>query len=313
MPTKKELPKNPSLELQQELLIHPERNLTGYVPFEDAATHAFVANATTWSRVNAWWLADASWIAYTHEATTVRDVLRSRAGMDDCELVAAGGTQCYVAHRDSFAIVTFRGTQPDDWNDLFNIARFVPKRWDVGRVHEGFADALEVVWKPLENRLNQLNDRRVWFTGHSLGGALASLAAFRRGSQSAGLYTFGSPRVGNGEFAAALDGRLSDKSIRYVNDHDAVTHVPPERFAFPHGRYTHLNHLRWINKDGQVSTTEPTLRHFVDDVFGDSRALLDIINLTQRGIPITLPDALIDHTPLFYALHTWNDFAVNGA
>jgi len=315
MPNKKELPKNPSFELQRDLLIHPESNPTAYVAFEQALAHKFVPDATTWSRVNAWWLADASWIAYTHDAAAVRDVFRSRAGMDSCELIAGTGTECYLAQRSSFAIVTFRGTQPDDWNDLFNIARFGTTAWDVGRVHEGFADALEAIWEPLEKALNGLQDRRVWFTGHSLGGALATFAAFRRRNRLAGVYTFGSPRVGNGEFAAQLDAALVNKSFRYVNDHDAVTHMPPKPFAFPHGGYTHISELRSINKDGQVSTTEPTVSHFALDVFGDPGVgvLLDIINLLHQGHRITLPDTLTDHTPLYYALHTWNDFAVNGA
>ena len=299
MPNKKELPKNPSFELQRDLLIRPDSNPTGYTPFEDAAAHTFVPTATTWSRVNAWWLADASWIAYNHDAKAVRDVFRSRAGMESCQLIDGGGTQCYLAHRDSFAIVTFRGTQPDEWNDLFDIVRFGTKTWDAGRVHEGFADALDVIWGPLEKALNDLEDRHVWFTGHSLGGALAALAAFRRRDWVAGLYTFGCPRIGNGAFAALLDGAFMEKSIRYVNDHDAVTHMPPEPFAFPHGRYTHISHLRSINKDGQVGTTEPTVGHFALDVFGDTRFLLDIVNLVQQDVRITLPDTLVDHTPLY--------------
>lgn len=313
MPAKKELPKNPSLDLQRDLLFRPESNPTHYVAFEDAATHAFVPNANTWSRVNAWWLADAAWIAYARDAAEVHDVFRSRARMDSCELFASGGTDCYLARCSSFAIVAFRGTQPNDWQDLFSDVLLKAVPWDVGRVHQGFGKALERVWKPLEAALNQLTDRPVWFTGHSLGAALACLAAFRRGTHAAGVYTFGSPRVGNGVFGGNFDSLFVGRSVRYANDHDVVTHVPSEILAFPYGRYTHLNELRWINKDGQVGTTEPTVKHFVQDIFGSSRTLLDIVNLSQQDIQIALPDALVDHTPLYYALHTWNDFAMNGA
>jgi len=312
MPTRKELPRNPSFELQQELLTRPERNPTHYVAFEDAATHRFVPNATTWSRVNAWWLADAAWIAYNPDANGVRDVFRSRAQMDTCEAFAGSGTECYLAQCPSFAIVTFRGTQPNDWQDLFSDVLLKAVPWDVGHVHQGFGKALEPVWKPLEAALDKLTDRPVWFTGHSLGGALATLAAYRRGSHAAGVYTFGSPRVGNGIFAGHFDSLFVERSTRYVNDHDVVTHVPSEGVAFPRGRYTHVSNLRWINKDGQVGTSEPTVKHFIQDVFGTSRVFLDIINLMQQNVRITPPDALADHTPLYYALHTWNDYAVNG-
>jgi triacylglycerol lipase len=313
MQTKKELPTNPSFELQRDLLIHPESNPTNYVAFEDAATHRFVPGATTWSRVNAWWLADSAWIAYDHDAHAVRDVFLSRAQMESCEAFVGGGTECYLAACAGFAIVTFRGTQPDAWQDVFSDVLLKARPWDVGHVHQGFGKALEPIWTPLEAALNQMKDRPVWFTGHSLGGALATLAAFRRREHQGGVYTFGSPRVGNGIFAGTFDSRFVERSIRYVNDHDVVTHVPSEGVAFPHGRYTHVNYLRWINKDGHVGTTEPTVKHFVQDVFGSSRMFLDIINLTRQDIRITLPDALIDHTPLYYALHTWNDFAVNGS
>jgi len=312
MLTKKALPKNPSFELRRDLLLHPESNPTKYVAFEDAATHRFVPDATSWSRVNAWWLADAAWIAYSHDANAVRGVFRSRAQMDSCEVFASSGTECYLAQCASFAIVTFRGTQPEAWEDLFSDVLLKAVPWDVGHVHQGFGKALEPVWKPLEAALNNLADRPVWFTGHSLGGALATLAAFRRSSRAAGVCTFGSPRVGNGVFAGHFDSQFVERSTRYVNDHDVVTHVPSQVLAFPHGSYAHVNHLRWINKDGQVGSSEPTVKHFMQDVFGSSRVMLDIVNLSQQNVQITWPDALADHTPLYYALHTWNDFAVNG-
>ena len=62
-----------------------------------------------------------------------------------------------------------------------------------------------------------------------------------------------------------------------------------------------------------MGTGEPTVKHFIQDVFGSSRVMLDIVNLSQQNIQITWPDALVDHTPLYYALHTWNDFAANGS
>jgi len=312
MPTKKELPNDLSFEFQRDLLIRPERNPTNYVAFEDAAIHKFAPGATTWSRVNAWWLADSAWIAYDHDANAVRDAFLTRAEMDSCERFAGGGTDCYLATCARFAIVTFRGTQPDEWEDIFSDVLLKAAPWDVGHVHQGFGKALERVWKPLEAALNQLTDRPVWFTGHSLGAALATLAAFRRGTHAAGVYTFGSPRVGNGVFAGNFDGLFQERSVRYVHDHDVVTHVPSEIVAFPRGRYTHVTDLRWINRDGQVGTSEPTVKHFIQDVFGNARMFLDIVNLMQQNVRITLPDALVDHSPLYYALHTWNDFAVNG-
>ena len=90
MPKRKDVPKNLTFEVQRDLLLNPERNPTGYVPFEGADAHPFAPAADSWSRVNAWWLADASWITYSHDADAVREVFCERAGLKACELIARG-------------------------------------------------------------------------------------------------------------------------------------------------------------------------------------------------------------------------------
>lgn len=307
-------PQNPSLDLQRGLLLRPESNPTRYQPFENADRFPFEPHATEWSRVNAWWLAEAAWLAYWHNEADVRRVFQQQAGLPTCELIAAGGTECYVGRSDSFAIVAFRGTQPDDWVDIFDDARYLPVPWDAGHVHLGFAEAFERVRERLDNLLGALpSGCRVWCTGHSLGAALATLAAYRYRQHVRGVYTFGSPRVGNDVFARSFGAAFERCSIRYENDHDVVTRVPPEPFALPHGLYTHVGQVRSIDQDGQVGTTPRTLEHFVRDVFGRTNVLLDLVELDrQRTVQIALPDALTDHTPLYYVLHCWNDFALHG-
>jgi len=312
MPQKKPLPVDPTLAVQLDLLLHPEHNTTGYAAFEDAMAHPFTPEATTWSRVNAWWLADASWLAYSHDNAEVKRILAVRAGLTSCTFIAGGGTSGYIAHNNDLAIVAFRGTQPDDWHDLFDLAGLLPERWDVGLVHHGFADALTNVWSQLHAELSALPSTcRIWLTGHSLGAALASLTAVRIGSRASGVYTYGAPRVGDSVFATHFNQAFQETSIRYVNDHDVVTHVPPEHVV-PFMRYTHTDHLRWIDQNGQVGTAHPTVEHFVLHLFGKMEALLRMVNLAHEPAGFPLPDMFTDHTPLYYALHTWNDFATNG-
>src|SRR5262249_44787967 len=65
--------------------------------------------------------------------------------------------------------------------------------------------------------------------GHSLGGALALLAAWRFKRKTVPThqtYTFGGPMVGNAETAQAIDRELPDRVFRYVNDQDPVPKLP---------------------------------------------------------------------------------------
>ncbi|VDL85693.1 unnamed protein product, partial [Nippostrongylus brasiliensis] len=72
----------------------------------------------------------------------------------------------------------------------------------------------------------------ITLTGHSLGGALAALAAariakqgFRSGDQIT-MYTFGEPRVGDLTFATNFDSMIKN-SYRVVFGRDSIPHLPP--------------------------------------------------------------------------------------
>jgi triacylglycerol lipase len=317
-PALKPFPANLTIQQQVDLLTRPETNPTRYAPFEHAASYPFRPNATAWSRVNAWWLAESAWLAYWHDAAAVQSVHDRRQTGLTTQLIDAGGTQCYLTSSDDFAIVAFRGTQPDAWPDVFADVDFPPVPWTEhglrAYVDQGFMKTLNAVGGPLDEAIHGLMPGcRLWFTGHSLGAAIATLAASRYQSATAGIYTFGSPLVGNQSFAAAFnasyhDGMMS-RSFRYMNDHDVVTHVPSGPLAFPHGRFTHVDEARWITGDGNVGTQFLNPTNIVQDVFGTPRFLLHTINEGMAARLPAIPDALTDHTPLYYVLHTWNDLA----
>jgi hypothetical protein len=157
----------------------------------------------------------------------------------------------------------------------------------------------------LKERLQQLpKDCSVWFTGHSLGAALATLAAWRAGGT--GVCTFGSPLVGNQVFAGNFNIRFAGRTLRYVNDFDIVTRVPPEPLAFPFGRFAHVDALRWIDRTGTTSSG-PVPNAFFSDVIGAGNATFMLHVVQHPAIFPSLPDALRDHTPLHYVIHVWND------
>lgn len=128
-------------------------------------------------------------------------------------------------------------------------------------VHEGFRRALEAIWSPdtKEHRESTLQSeetireflkeygtgKRIWLTGHSLGGALATIAAAKIALSEelpfresvAGLVTIGSPRVFKKPGAAALAGALHEEQIcRIFRSMDPVPAVPYRPFKHVSGR-----------------------------------------------------------------------------
>jgi len=199
--------------------------------------------------------AEMARLAYVKEDGRLRQYL-TRARF---ELIAtinynAPGTQAFIAKSQTetpnrIAVMAFRGTQTDDPSDLFMDARFVMTDWTVdgekvGRVHEGFASAFRAVFPKDEDLTSTMpaGVDRMLLTGHSLGAAVATLAAsvFQPGH----LYTFGSPLVGDVDFARSM--RDVDHS-RYVDCCDMVTRVPPEFLG-----YVHIGALRYIDQHGSV-------------------------------------------------------------
>ena len=269
-------------------------------PQPAAIAAPFDPGASTFSFVNAWWLAEAALLSYW-PADTAQSRFLGQADLQS-ELVDREGTQCYVASNGAFAIVAFRGTQPDERADVWADFQFIPRSWPGGgNVHEGFQEALEVVWDDLTQALTQSGATKVWFTGHSLGAAVATLAADRF-EEPAGLYTFGSPRLGDGKFTVAFNGRHATRSFRYVNNHDIVTHVPPSIFNF-----SHVDREMHIDGNGHIGQSIAGPGALVIDAAKDffARRTPDLVS----GVSL-VPPAVIDHTPRRYSTFVWNAFAV---
>src|SRR5205823_5194218 len=106
-----------------------------------------------------------------------------------------------------------------------------------GPVHRGFYYAFADVQALLERRLDDFADRQVLLTGHSLGGALAGIAAAEWQATRAikGIYTFGQPAVGFDRYRAFMGEHYGDCYFRFVNEDDIVPRVPPG--------YMHVGHL----------------------------------------------------------------------
>jgi triacylglycerol lipase len=141
-------------------------------------------------------------------------------------------------------VVACRGTEPHDWNDIrANVNLWMEVAETVGKVHRGFKREMDRLWPKLEAKLVP-NRLPLWFTGHSLGGAMATICAARCKvsyirSNPEELYTFGSPRVGNRSYVSF--SRL--RHYRWVNNNDIVPTVPPTWLGYRHcGSECYLDH-----------------------------------------------------------------------
>jgi triacylglycerol lipase len=100
------------------------------------------------------------------------------------------------------------------------------------RFHRGFMQGLADIWEPLYTAVDgemKKQERPLWLTGHSLGGALALLAGWRFLQQFIAvhrIYTFGAPMVGNATAVQAFDKEFQNKVFRFVHEPDLVPHLP---------------------------------------------------------------------------------------
>ncbi len=274
----------------------------GYGYFEHAGRHPFEIEGTRFSLVNAGWLADCALLAYLPTERQVTQTLE-RVGLGGtCFGFGSPGAQGFIAESDGWAIVCFRGT--NDLRDVFDDVRIgLDKREPhAGRVHEGFYESLGSIWPDMRDELEGIQGKSdapvpVWFTGHSLGAAMATLAA-NAYEHARALYTFGSPRVGDKAFRQGL----AVNAYRIVNNNDVVTAVPP---AFP-SPYRHVGDLKYLGDAGEL-TDDPRRWILVkESVIGHVRAFQDLVVDIRAGDLAELnADQLRDHSPSVYASSLW--------
>ncbi|KAH6893086.1 lipase [Thelonectria olida] len=122
------------------------------------------------------------------------------------------------------------------------------------KAHSGFKEAWDEVSTAAKAAIAKAKTANPTYTvvatGHSLGGAVATLAAayLRKAGYSVDLYTFGSPRVGNDYFANFVTSQTGAE-YRLTHLDDPVPRLPPIIFGY---RHTSLEY--WLST-GDSDTT----------------------------------------------------------
>ncbi len=149
-----------------------------------------------------------------------------------------------VDEEHKVAIIAFRGTEPDSLINWLTDAESAKYAFGSGYVHSGFYANVEAVWANIVDLVDPLVEgekiQEIYVTGHSLGAAMAIVAAAQifkdltRKSPYAkwrdcirGVYSFASPMVGDRQFAREFEGRFGSFLYRYTYDQDVVPCLPP--------------------------------------------------------------------------------------
>ncbi|MEO0536411.1 MAG: lipase family protein [Cyanobacteria bacterium P01_A01_bin.123] len=164
---------------------------------------------------------------------------KAKVTLFESEANSGVDTQVALLHdtAQELLYIVFRGSDKDiDWITNLRMRQKVYPYGDENstdvRFHLGFMDAYFAVREPLLDYIRKIPQYKLIFTGHSLGGALATIAILdtqynitQHNEQLIESYTFGSPRVGNDALIASFHKRVP-LNYRFVYGRDIVAHVP---------------------------------------------------------------------------------------
>lgn len=241
-----------------------------------ADINKFDANTTRYNGENALVLADCAGLVYKPEED-IRQAITGGWGFKNFTFFSGESTQAFIAGNESVIIVSFRGTEVLKFADIKSDIKLGLADTGIavisGKVHSGFKDALHEVWGEMLATLKRFQDNKqsVWFCGHSLGGALATLAIAELVGDGSlgfnGLYTIGQPRVGNSKFAEHFDEAVGGKCFRFANNNDAVPQLP---LWGPTLKYTHIGNLIYIDSEEKFHDSISFIKRIMDRVRGIS-------------------------------------------
>ncbi|GFN33087.1 lipase family protein [Paenibacillus xylaniclasticus] len=144
----------------------------------------------------------------------------------------------FLIESDRVAVLAFRGTRSTmDWVSDFISQQIIYKPGKPKCLsHKGFTDIYASCREQVIELVKTIDpSKQLFVTGHSLGGALATLAAFDIAfnlEREPIVYTFGAPRVGDPRFAR-LYNKLVKQHWRIQNEYDIVPHLPPLVYRQP--------------------------------------------------------------------------------
>jgi triacylglycerol lipase len=261
---------------------------------------------TTLSEANAYWMARIAGEIYTREQNDPKpdeEKILENLKKGDPKFISVFGISehsaqaALIEHEDYFCFA-FRGTdESTDWLDNFNM---FPERALFGSFHRGFLNSVNDVWVKLLDRYNLLRNKKrrpLFLTGHSLGGAMATVAAAKLIHMDfpfISTYTFGQPRAMTLETARIFNVEAKSRFFRFQNNNDPVTRIPARIMS-----YSHVGSFLYISEEKKLYNDPGLWFRFLDSVDGALEAFKELpppLNLVK------------DHGMEFYlkAIEKWD-------
>ncbi|MBF2753794.1 MAG: lipase family protein [Gammaproteobacteria bacterium AqS3] len=233
---------------------------------------------------NAYWMARLAREAYRSKSDEDNSpdedkILKSLKGDDSGFLKVIGfshkSSQAILVEHKKYYCMAFRGTDEiKDWLDNMNLA--VSEEL-FGEFHTGFWKATQDIWDDIFGKYEalkkvSLRPKPMFFTGHSLGGAMASVAAaifIEEDIPFTSCYTFGQPRVVRRETSRVMNNECQSRFFRFHNNNDIVARIPQRLMGYSHfGTYLYIDTDMEICLDGVGFWYRfmDSVQGFIDDI-----------------------------------------------
>jgi hypothetical protein len=220
----------------------------------------------------------------------------------------------FIIRSGNVGVLSFRGTVPSNALNFLTDANVQPKNFSsMGQVHGGFHRNVRAVWTEIAAELNDAIGeadedtklKALYITGHSLGGAMAVIAAATIFSDPAyskwrplvaGIYTYGQPMVGDAAFAKSCGERFGKLLFRHVYHHDLIPRMPP----LSTGHFEHFGAEYAGTETGWTPRSKAVVQARTVALSVPLGALAFVFQQLPLLSRLRLPFSLADHSPNGY-------------
>jgi hypothetical protein len=243
--------------------------------------------------LTAWWLMECALLSYIGDQRSVGRHL-TNAGFESVTFCEANKLRAIIADKGADTFVIFRGTLFNELANVLTDLAMKRHRWSGGgRVHTGFHEGFLALLPHVKTSIDNRRGQRIWFSGHSLGGALATLFAAHFPGPTP-LYTFGSPRVGDADFRTAFVGQTH----RVVLGRDIIATLPPKPL------YRHLTPSHRLNAEGRITASNHDKHRTAKDLISGVREVARHPRDVARYLLTN--NVIADHAPILYSVGLWH-------